>query len=307
MTILLILGVVVFVVFRNIPFGLLGIGTSTFTQTSQQSLPISPNTTQLQISNRVGNISIVVDPNVNTATLSYVKKVQARSSSDANAEFGRIPVNVNPGSDTGILTVTATEPETSSSASVDMMVVLPASVINSPSGTTSFQPFILNASTTIGDVSAENYDGVLTLTDDTGNISVKHALLTAGSCLQTRIGNVTFAGLLDTTTSSSINPCSANTTNTPTPGSAQNSQPWFSMKCGTGNIDVTLNAASSSTKVNLNANIYNKGKINSDFDLNIQQNPDGSASYYGPLIANTSPTALLTLTVNTGNISLHKA
>lgn len=315
-TIALILGVIAFVLFRTIPFNLLGTGTSSFTEKHQQQLPISASTTQLLVRNHVGNISIVVDSNATTATLSYVKKVQAKNSSDASVEFGRILVNVNAGSSSdsscpasSCLIVNATVPETSigsASDAVDITIVLPANVISSPSSASSYQPFILNASTTIGGVSVENFNGVLTLSDDTGNISVKGGLLVAGSCLQTRIGDVTFAGVLDTALSPSFNPCSSNTTNTPTPGTTQNPQPWFSMKSGTGNINVTLNAAPS-TNVILDAAIYNKGKINSEFDLNIQQNADGSASYYGPLIPNTSPTALMVLTVNTGNINLHKA
>ena len=258
----------------------------------------------------------MVDSNATTATLSYVKKVQAKNSSDASSEFGRILVNVNAGSSSdsncpasSCLIVNATIPGTSigsASDTVDMTIVLPANAISSPSNAGSYQPFILNASTTIGSVSVENFNGVLTLSDDTGNIAVKGGLLVAGSCLQTRIGDVTFAGLLDTALSPSLNPCSSNTNNTPTPGPTQKSQPWFSMKSGTGNINVTLYAASS-TNVLLDAAIYNKGKINSEFALNIQQNADGSASYYGPLIPNTSPTALMVLTVNTGNINLHKA
>lgn len=311
-TIALILGVIAFVLFRTIPFGILGIGTSNFTEKHQQPLPISASTTQLQVRNRVGNISIVVDSNATTATLSYVKKVQARNSSDASSEFGRISVNVNAGSSSesncpasSCLIVNATVPGTSigsASDTVDMTIVLPANAISSPSSSSSYQPFILNASTTIGSVSVENFNGVLTLSDDTGNIAVKGGLLVAGSCLQTRIGDVTFAGLVDTALSPGLNPCSSNTTSTPTPGTTQ---PWFSMKSGTGNINVTLNAATS-TNVLLDAAIYNKGKINSEFALNIQQNADGSASYYGPLIPNTSPTALMVLTVNTGDINLKK-
>jgi hypothetical protein len=309
-TIALIVGVIAFIVFRTIPLNFGGIGKTSFTkQLPQQPLPISSSVKQLQIHNRVGNISITVDTNAPQGTLTAVKKVQAGNSSDAEKEFGRIAVDVKPGSDPSVLTVNATVPDTSvgsASDTVDMTIVLPANAISSPSSASSYQPFILNASTTMGSVSVANFNGVLTLTDDTGNISVKGGLLVAGSCLQTRIGDVTFAGLLDTALSPSLNPCSSNTTSTPTPGTTHSSQPWFSMKSGTGNINVTLNATSA-TNVLLDAAIYNKGKINSEFALNIQQNADGSASYYGPLIPNTSPTALMVLTVNTGNINLHKA
>ncbi len=328
-TIALIVGVVAFLLFRTIPFSILGFGKSNFTKQVQQPLPITSTLTQLEVDNHVGNITVVVcnNPtivgcnNPTQATLTILKKVQTSNNSDADKEFGRISVDVKAGNNSNpncsvssCLKVNATVPETSNgntSDSVDLTIALPPSLI-SPS-----QPSIVNASTTTGNISVENFQGVLTLTDDTGNISAigiddkgntsaRGVLLAAGSCLQTHIGNVTFAGSLGAVKSSSINPCSSSTTNTP--GATQNSQPSFSMKSGTGIVDVTLNTAiPSSTDVILDANVFNKGKINSEFNINIQQNADGSASYYGPLIPNTSPTALLTLTVNTGNINLYKA
>jgi len=109
---------------------------------------------------------------------------------------------------------------------------------------------------------------------------------------------VTFNGSLTTAsiTDTGLIPCTANTTRNP--------HPWFSIKSEVGNVDVTLSAET--TNVILDAST-NSGKINlSDFNLNIQQNSDGSASYDGPLIAGTSPTAELVLGVSTGNITLHK-
>jgi len=139
---------------------------------------------------------------------------------------------------------------------------------------------------------------LLNLTDNMGNISVQHGLLTEGSCLQTNNGNVTFNGSLaiGVNSDTGLIPCTANTT--------QNPHPWFSIKSEVGNVDVTLSAET--TNVILDAST-NSGKINAgDFNLNIQQNSDGSASYNGPLIAGTSPTAMLVLGVSTGNITLHK-
>lgn len=316
-TVAVIAGIVAFFLFRTIPISILGIGTHSFTQQGQQPLPFSASTTQLQVHNRLGNIRIVVDtnPNTTTATLTYVKAVQARNNSDASAEFARISVKVQQGSSTdtscppsSCVVVNATEPETSNGSAqasgnkVDMTITLPQSVNTLSSNGNASTPFILTATTTIGDVSVENLDGVVTLTGDTGNVTVKGGLLIAGSCLQTRIGSVTFSGFLDTAKGPGSNPCTPGKQGTPTSGSQQT---WFSMKSGTGNIDITLNAAS--TNIILDASIFNKGKINSDFPLNVQQNPDGSATYYGPLIPHTSPTALLQLTVNTGNITVHKA
>jgi hypothetical protein len=161
-------------------------------------------------------------------------------------------------------------------------------------------PFRLNANVAAtGDISVQNFNGLLTITDNTGNISVKGGLLDEGSCLQTLVGNTTFDGSLTiaANTDTGLIPCTTNTT--------QNSHPWFAMKSGTGNVNVTLSAET--TNLTLDAST-NNGKINSgEFGLNIQQNSDGSASYYGPLTPGTSPTALLALTVSTGSINLHKA
>ena len=300
-TVLLILGIIAFVLSRTLPSGLGGVigGKSSYTKQVQQVLPISATTRQLQVHNRVGNLSIMVDSTATQATLSAVEKVQAGSSSDANKEFGRISVNVKAGSDPSILTVNATVPDTSggllagASDSVDMTIVLP-SVVNT------ILPLLFTISASValtGDMSVQNFTGLLNLTGNIGNISVQHGLLTEGSCLQTNRGNVAFNGLLaiGVNSDTGLIPCTANTT--------QNPHPWFSIKSGVGNVDVTLGAE---TTVILDAST-NNGKINGgDFNLNIQQNSDGSASYNGPLIAGTSPTATLVLEVSTGNITLHK-
>lgn len=300
-TIAIVLAVVAFVFVRNVPGTIGGIGKSSFSkQLAQQTLPITANTTQLQIHNRVGNINITVDPAATQATLTGVMKVQAANSSDADKEFGRIKVNVTPGSDQSALVVNATVPDASSgllassSDSVDLTIVLPSSVNPSP-------PFKLDLSANIiaiGNISVQNFNGLLTLTDNTGNISVTGGLQSEGSCLQTNVGNTTFNGNLVTgqAADAGLVPCTANT--------SQNSHPWFSFKSGTGNINVSLSAVTSNLNIDANTN---NGKINGDeFGLKVQQNSDGSASYFGPLTPGTSPTALLALTVSTGSITLHK-
>ena len=294
-TVLLILGIIAFVLSRTLPSGLGGIigSKSSFTKQVQQPLPISATTRQLQVHNRVGNLSIMVDSTATQATLSAVEKVQASSSSDANKEFGRISVNVKAGSDPSILTVNATVPDTSGgllaglSDSVDLTIVLP-SMVNTISASV--------AST--GNILVQNFTGLLNLTGNIGNISVQRGLLTEGSCLLTNRGNVTFNGSLaiGVNSDTGLIPCTTNTT--------QNPHPWFSIKSEVGNVDVTLSAET--TNVILDAST-NSGKINAgDFNLNIPQNSDGSASYDGPLTAGTSPTAELVLGVSTGNITLHK-
>jgi hypothetical protein len=303
-TIVLILAVLAFLFLRNAPIhiGVGGIGKSSYSkQIAQQTLPITANVTQLQIHNRVGNISIMVDPSATQGTLTGVMKVQAGSSSDANTEFGRIKVNVTSSSDQSTLIVNATVPDTSgglltgSSDSVDLTIVLPQSVNPSP-------PFKLGISADIaaaGNIAVQNFNGLLTLTNNTGNISVTGGLQSEGSCLQTNTGNVTFAGNLVTgqATDTGLIPCTTNKT--------QNSHPWFSFKSGTGSVTVTLSAVTSNLTLDASTN---NGKINgSEFGLNVQQNSDGSASYYGSLTQGSSSAAVLALTVSTGDITLHKA
>jgi hypothetical protein len=299
-TIALIFAIIAFVFLRNVPISIGGIGKTTFSkQLPQQSLPITANVTQLQIHNRVGNISIMIDPTAKQGAVNGVMKVQAGNSSDADKEFGRIKVDVTPSSDQSALIVNATVPDTSggllasSGDSVDLKIVLPPSVNTIP-------PFKLSADiAAVGDISVQNFNGLLTLTDNTGSIAVKGGLLDEGSCLQTHVGSTTFAGSLTTgaAANTGLIPCTTNTT--------QNPHPWFSFKSGTGNVNVTLSAET--TNLTLDAST-NNGKINSGaFGLNVQQNSDGSASYYGPLTPGTSPAALLALTVSTGDINVQKA
>ncbi len=303
-TIALILAIVAFLFLRNAPIhiGVGGIGKSSYSkQLAQQTLPITANVTQLQVHSRVGNISIMVDPSATQATITGVMKVQAGSSSDADKEFGRIKVDVTSSSDQSTLIVNATVPDVSggflasSSDSVDLTIVLPQSVNPSP-------PFKLSISANIiasGNIAVQNFNGLLSLTNNTGNISVSGGLQSEGSCLQTNVGNVTFAGNLVTgqAADTGLIPCTTNKT--------QNTHPWFSFKSGTGSVTATLGAVTANLTLDASTN---NGKINAnEFNLNVQQNSDGSATYYGPLTQGTSPTAVLKLAVSTGDITLHKA
>lgn len=272
----------------------LGIGTTTYVS-PQQSVPlnITSSITQLQVTNNVGNISISDDNTITTGgTLTYVKKTQASSSSSATSDFARIQVKAQPGNSaacpaTSCMMVSVSAPSNAPS-SVDMTIVLPA---QSPT-----PPFVLNAATQTGNITVQGFNGLLSLTVDTGKINVQSGLMAAGSCLQDRFGNIAFAGTLETGIAPTINPCQGN------PVTSGSSQPWYSFKDGTGNIDVSLNAISA--KIILDAAIFNQGKITSDYPIAI---PSASPpSYDGPLLPNTQPSAVLLLTVDTGNITLHK-
>ncbi|MGH2497678.1 MAG: hypothetical protein ACRDIV_23490, partial [Ktedonobacteraceae bacterium] len=280
----------------QVSFPGLGIGTSKFTA-PQQTVPlnITANTTQLQVVNNLGSITISDDNTLTTGgTLTYVKKTQASSSSAATSNFNRIQVNAQPGNSAACpqascVLVTASVPP-NIAGTVDMTLVLPA---QSPT-----PQFVLNGKTQTGNIVVQNFSGLLTLTDDTGNIDVKGGLLDAGSCLQARIGNVTFAGTLETGTAPAINPCQGNPITSP-----NSTQPWYSMKVGTGNIDVTLNAVSAN--IVLDATVLDSGKlISNDYPLSVP--PSNTPGYNGPLLPGSHPTAQLFLAVDNGNITLHK-
>ena len=278
----------------QVSFPGLGIGTSTYVS-SRQSVPlnITSSITQLRVTNNAGSISISDDSSLTSGgTLTYVKKTQASSSSSATSDFARIQVKAQPGNSaacpaTSCMTVSVSAPSNAPS-SVDLTIVLPA---QNPT-----PQFVLNAATQTGNIAVQGFNGLLSLTVDTGNVDVKGGLMAAGSCLQDRFGNISFAGTLETGVAPTINPCQGN------PVTSGSSQPWYSFKDGTGNLDVSLNSISAN--IILDAAVFNQGKITSAYPIAI---PSASPpSYDGPLVPNTQPTAVLLLTVDTGNITLHK-
>jgi hypothetical protein len=296
-TIALVVGIGWFFLVHTLQVNLpgLGIGTSKFTS-PQQTVPlnITSSITQLQVTNNAGNINISVDNAQQIGgSLTYVKTTQASSSGNAASDFARIQVKAQPGNSAACpqasclmvgVSVPANIP-----ASVDMTIVLPA---QNPT-----PQFVLDGKTQTGNIAVQGFSGLLTLTDDTGNIDVKGGLLDSGSCLQDRIGNVSFAGTLETGTPPTINPCQKN----PIP-SSNSTQPWYSITTGTGNLDVKLNSVSAN--IMLDAVVFNQGKITSEYPITIPSaNPP---SYNGPLLPGTHPTAQLLLEVDTGNITLHK-
>jgi len=296
-TVALVAGIGWFFLIHTLQMSLpgLGIGTSKYTS-SPQTVPlnITSNITQLQVTNNAGNITISDDSTITTGgTLTYVKKTQASSSSSAASDFARLQVQVQPGKSAACpaiscMTVSVSAPSTIA-ASVDMTIVLPA---QSPA-----PPFVLTAATQTGSIVVQDFNGLLSLTVDTGNVAVKGGLLAAGSCLQDRFGNIAFAGTLETGAAPTINPCQGNHV-----APSGSSQPWYSFKDGTGNIDVSLNSISAN--IILDAVVFNQGKISSAYPIAI---PSASPpSYDGPLLPGTQPTAMLLLTVDTGNITLHK-
>jgi hypothetical protein len=309
-TLLVVAGIAAFLLLHNTPLGqTLGVGKSSYPQTSQQALTLG-SATQLIVKNQLGNIVINVDQTASSATVTSAKKVQASSQSDANNLFKQMTLSVTPisqGSDpaclasTCLLITTAAPATTSNSGllggstgnSFDLTVTLPASFNPLDPST---PPNTITADATIGNITVNGFNGILNLSgsDGNSNISVAHSLIYAGSCLQTTSGDITVdqGSYFNIATPSNLVPC-RNTTS-----SAEHF--WFSITGGKGNVSITFMATA--TDLSVDASL-NSGKISDDFDPNIPTD-----SYQGPLdpTTNPTPTASLQLFTSTGNITLHK-
>ena len=286
-----------------------GLGsTQTFKSDATQPITLS-NLAQMQICNKIGNVSVVVDPNANTASIETTKIVRVSDKASANSEFGRINISIQQpptgtantacaSSSTTGTPATTTSPATSGGAllvntvipdsdglihgagdAVDIKVTLTPKLLAAEGA-----PLQLNIQAALGDVNVDGVSGVFNVIGSSGNVNVTHATLISGSSIGTGQGNVTFNGIIaapsDTTT-----------------------QANFVIRNETGNLDVTL---PSSTNVVLSANT-NVGTIHSDFPIHAA-NSSGSANYRGPLntSAATQSAAVLTLDVSTGNITIHR-
>nr|BBH93877.1 hypothetical protein KTA_20760 [Thermogemmatispora argillosa] len=283
---MLLLGIILAVVaaLRSVtgssPLPGLGPTVSTYTQTSEQTIPVN-NLQQLKVSSQIGSVDIMTDASLSAPELTIVKRTKAGGQAEADEEFKRISVQVQPGLTS--LQVTATLPQRESLSdpndSVDLRFRLPAQVNQSAA------PFQLNIDLTLGDVHIQGLDGVLVVKDEAGNITVERAMLSNGSSLRTASGQVTFNGTLDTR-------------------AVGGGRSLFEIHSGFGQLNITLPA---STAVLLDAYV-NSGKIVSAFPIQVSLDA-GSATYYGPLVPGSGPqpTALLRLDVGTGAINLHSA
>ncbi len=290
--------------------GGLGGGTQTFTSSATQAITLS-SLTQMQICDKIGNVSIAVDPTASSASIQTTKIVHMSSKASANQEFGRInvsvlqpptgtqnltcgtsasastpPTSVTPTASAtgGALLVNTTIPDSDgllhgTGDAVDMKITLTPQLFASAS-----TPLQLNIQAALGNVNVAGVSGIYNIIGSSGNVSVTRATLISGSSIGTGQGNVTFNGILaapnDSTTQAS-----------------------FVIRSEQGKLDVTLPA---STNLVLSANT-NVGTIYSDFPITATSS-GGSASYRGPLnaTASTQSSAVLTVDVSTGNITIHK-
>ncbi len=306
LTLAIIAAIVFFLVVHNTPLGQ-SIGKSTYTHQEVQELTLG-NATQIIVKNQIGNISVNVDSSVSNASISSTKKVLAGSQSEANSAFSKITFTskmISRGEDPSCLVnscllVSTTVPTTSSSGllgsgnsnMVDLILTLPQS-FNSPDPQ---NPYTLSATTTSGNLSVNGFNGILNLSGSLG-VTISRAIIFAGTCIQVTHGDLTISQntQFDLKQASTLVPCS-NTTDT-------GSHPWFRLTSGIGNINVTFPTSSTSLKIQA---YTNSGKITGDFNLNASNASDGSSSFEGSLLPDTSPIALLYIEASTGDILLHK-
>ncbi len=294
------------------------ISTNTFTKEDTTQVPLSA-ITQMQICDQIGNVSIKVDPNAQSVSVTTKKIVHVSSQAAANQEFQRIGIGIQPpGTITNPLTCTRTQPTATGTAAgtpvsstgtgnataltvnvtlpnsegllhgdsdaADIAITLPQNVLPTNVLPTNGPTMLTNVEAPVGNISVNGISGVLNIRGGAGNIDVSHAVLASSSELGTTQGNITFNGLLAV-------PTDTNTTGR------------YYLSSEQGTIDVTL---PTSTNVILDVNI-NVGKINSDFNVPAQSS-DGGVTYHGPLNtgATPAPTATLLLDVSSGKINLHK-
>jgi len=295
---------------------IIGGGLQTFTREDTTQVSLS-TITQVQVCDKIGNVSIKVDQTASTVSVTTKKIVHVDNQADANQEFQRIAVEAQPpgtitnpltcsrpqptatpastadtgtptpstgGNGSSALTVNITLPNSdgllhANSDAVDIAITLPPSVVQA-SGPT----MLLNVEAPVGNITVDGLSGIFTIRGSTGDIDVSHAILASGSELRTTQGNVTFNGLL----AASPDIKAAATYHI---GSEQ------------GTIDVTL---PDTINVILDANV-NVGKINSEFDIPMKSS-DGGVTYHGPLNTTVTPasTATLSLDVSSGTINIHK-
>ena len=306
-------GVVVFLGVRGtqtggvpiIGAGGLGGGTQTFTSDATQAITLT-SLAQLQVCDKTGNVSVVLDPNATTASIKTTKTVHTTSKGGADQEFGRITVAIQQsdagtqslactasstagtpttgGATGGTLFVNTVIPNTdglirSAGDAVDIKITLTQKLLTSAG-----VPPQLTIQAALGNITVDGIASILHIIGNSGNVTVTRATLISGSSIGTGQGNVTLNGLLaapsDSTTAAS-----------------------FIVRSETGKIDVTL---APSTNVVLSANT-NAGTIHSDFPVTATAS-GSSTSYRGPLntTATSQSAAVLTLDVGTGDITIHK-
>lgn len=287
--------------------GGIGGSTQTFTSDATQAITLT-SLTQLQICNKIGDVSVVVDPNADTASIKTTKIVHTSGKTSADQEFGRISVAVQQSetsststscASSATPTITTTPSATAAGGALLVNTTIPGSdgLIHGSGDAVNIKitltqklfasastPLQLGIQAALGNVNVDGVIGIMHIIGNIGNVAVTRATLISGSSIGTDQGDVTFDGIIaapsDTTTQAS-----------------------FVINSGKGKIDATLPA---NTNVVLST-YTNGGTIHSDFPINVTTS-SGSANYRGPLnsAATSQSSAVLTVDVSTGDIYIHK-
>jgi hypothetical protein len=318
LVVLVAAAVVVFAAFRasqgqGIGIGPIGNNPRTFTHEDTTRVPLSA-LSEIQICDKIGNISVKVDPNATMATVTSKKIVHKNTQSDADQEFGHIAVEVQPpgtitnpltctkpqvtptispsptastttGNTNNTLTINVTQPDSdsflrTSNDAVDLSLTLPQKVL--PQEVTSM---LLDIEAPVGNITVDGVSGLLQVNGGTGNVAVSHAVLAPGSQIATAQGNVSFNGWL-------------------LPPDTPDTNARYVLQSEKGDIDITLPG---NTNITLDANT-NVGAVHSEFPITVDNN-GGPVNYHGPLNSNAASQAgaTLYLDVSTGNIVIHKS
>ncbi|GCF09017.1 DUF4097 domain-containing protein [Dictyobacter arantiisoli] len=289
-------------------------GLKTYTRTSSQDVALS-QLSQIQVCDKIGNVTLKVDPIATKTTVSALKTVQATSDSAAQTLLQQMTVAVQSPSTTATATgcpteqssgnnstpvtntTTLTSTSTTAASTLMITVALPQVTNNQVDLTVTLPPAAIQSAQTAlalsvnaprGNIDVTGISGDLKLLAATGNVTVRQAIITDGTQIETSQGNITFNGYL------LVPPDSQNTTN----------PPRYLIRNETGNIDISLPA---NTNVTLDANT-NIGAIKSDFAIPVNNN-GGPVNYHGALNPALGTTALATLVldVSTGNVHIQKA
>ncbi len=276
--------------------------THAFSQKTTRNLSAQQITqiTQIVVCDPAGNVNLTVAPTQSNTTVQTTETVHEMNQANANKKFQQFAVEIQPPdsikhasscpassstttntSGAHTLTINVSLPgNDTTNTGADLAIALPAQAIDNSNGPST--QVTVNAAR--GNITVAGLSGSFNLQSNTGNITVKGAVLTDGSQLSTSQGNILFTGFLSDTSSN------------------KNASARYIMQSEHA-IDVTLPA---NTNVLLDANT-NAGAITSDFPLNVQKN-GSSASYNGPLNPGTgsNPSATLILDVSIGNVTIHK-
>jgi hypothetical protein len=238
------------------------VGGGIISHTSSETRTFTVSThPQIVVTNDTGSIHVNVGSASNQVTIKTTRWI----SSFGNATTD-IQVRYDQSSDANTVTVTVERPQGPSIADfsrADFDLTVPATAD-------------LRLTTNTGELWSTGVSGQMTLSSNTGSVTVREASLSGNSRLTTNTGSVTFQGAIDP-------------------------HGTYVFSTNTGSVTVTLPYAAA---FHVEATT-DTGSITSDFSGVIVTRPTPTRSEAHGDVGN-APRATLTMTTNTGSISLHQ-